>query len=85
MKQEEYAIEEAWIRQAEALDITVEEVKLYAALSASIQTFRRNEMKPTVILLPTGWSSETFTYLQGISVLYSLDVSKPILGFEVEL
>lgn len=78
-------IEEAWKRQAEAMGMTVENVKAVAAVMAGIQSFARQEREPTVILLPIGWcKGESYMNLHGIPVRYTDGVSKPTLGFELE-
>lgn len=77
-------IDKAWQRQADAMGMTVEEVKLTAAVMAGVQSFANDEREPSVILLPEGSPGGNYAHICGISVRYTSGVSKPTLGFELE-
>lgn len=77
-------IDKAWQRQADAMGMTVEEVKMTAAVMAGVQSFAQQEREPSVILLPEGSPGASYAFLCGIPVRYTSGVTKPTLAFELE-
>ena len=77
-------IEKMWARQAEAMGVSVEHVKVVAAVMAGVQSFADQGREPSVVL-PMGFGAGEANYMHlcGIPVRY-VGVSKPTLGFELE-